>query len=195
MKKKLLFIGTSILLLITTGMIYVPKFINQGLQGIELTFLSNFGAGLLLLWDGIRSFGKRKHLPQGYHLASSCILLCVLLISVLCIGEANFSGPFLFLHVINPLLVTILTLLYTYQEPLKLHKTMISTLTFATLYLLYVIWYGYRSGDWLYSVINIPESGLLSVLLFYLTAAIGVVILEYIVYRGSRWFHSTKNIS
>ena len=99
MKRNPLIIGAGILFLVTTGLIYVPKFMKQGLAGIELTFIANFFTGLLLLLDALLQ-KKKGGLRQELHLVSVSILICVMLISVACIGEANFSSAFLFLHLL-----------------------------------------------------------------------------------------------
>lgn len=176
----------GILFLITTAIIYIPKFSRQGLMGIELTFLSNFASGILLLWDSLYGMWNKRHLPQGFHLASGCILFFVLLISLLCFGEANFIGAFLFLHIINPLLYVMLIILFTYQCPIKLSFVFLGTLLSATIYFVYVIVYGLYSGDWLYSVINVRDSGIAKVLLFYFIVTLCVPILEYTLYKLSK---------
>ena len=189
MKKHLLFLGAGILFLVTTGLIYIPKFGRQGLNGIELTFLTNFSTGLLFVLIGIQGIRKQKPIAQSFLICAGSILFCVLLISLLCIGEANFSGPFLFLHVLNPLLATILIIVFTYQSKTRLLKTFVGTLLTATAYFVYVIWYGYSSGDWLYSVINVPEKGVLSVAAFYLVFAVLIPLLEFSMYRISKLFY------
>lgn len=187
MKRNLLFIGIGALLLITTGMIYIPKFMHQGLAGIELTFISNFFTGLLLTLDGFRGLLKKQPLCQELYLAADSVLLCVLLISLACIGEANFSGPFIFLHVINPVIATLLVFFYTYRTPVKLLRTFLCTILFATFYLTYVIIYGYVSGDWLYSIINVPEKGVGFVVIFLLIMSIILAGLEYGLHKISKW--------
>lgn len=186
MKKNLIFVVSSVLLLVTTAIIYVPKFSRQGLTGIELTFLSNFVAGILLLLDSLYGILKKLYIPQSFHLITGSILLCVLLISLLCIGEANFSGVFMFLHVINPLLYAVLVILFTYQRPIKLSFVFIGTLVLTMLYFIYVILYGLYSGDWLYSVINIREKGIGNVVLFYVAAVSCVLLLECLFYKTSK---------
>ena len=197
MRRHILFLGSGILLLATTGIIYIPKFATQGLAGIELTFLSNFASGLLLALDGILRMQKKKAVRQEFHISASGILLCVLLISVACIGEANFSGFFMFLHVFNPLLATILTIVFTYQNQIRFLPTFVGTFLFALLYLIYVILYGYQSGDWLYSIINVQEKGFPFVILFFLIICAILAGLEYGLYYCSKLLHerSAKRIS
>ena len=61
--KRMLFCGAGVLFLVTTGLVYVPKFINQGLAGIELTFLANFTAGILLIME-VWLVSKEKSCPS-----------------------------------------------------------------------------------------------------------------------------------
>lgn len=184
--KKTIFAVIGSLLLITTGIAYVPKFSIQGLQGIELTFLANFFTGLLLLWDGWLQMRKRSQVKQEYHLAMDGILMCVLLICIFCFREATFSGPFLFLHIINPLIVTVVVIVFTYQGPINLCKMLLSTGIPALLYFVYVVLYGYRSGEWLYSVINVQEKGVIYVAVFCVTSSIIIFGMECLVYKASK---------
>lgn len=189
MKRVFALIATGVLFLVTTGMIYVPKFMNQGLAGIELTFLSNFAGGFLLTWDGLRGLQKKKQVRQEYYLAACSVLLCVLLISVACIGEANFSGPFMFLHVINPMLFAGMTVAFTYQREIKLFCAVAGTVFLAMLYLIYVIIYGYYSGDWLYSIVNVQEKGIWFVVIFFLVMSVVLAGLEWALYKSSEMVH------
>ena len=193
MKKNLVFLVISTLLLVTTGIVYIPKFLNQGLHGIELTFLANLGSGLLLLYDGIQGICKKNSLPQYWYLTADVIMIGVLLVCLYCIGEANFSGPFLFLHILNPIIFTILVVTSTYQGPIKLRKACCSILIITILYLIYVIAYGYQSGDWLYSIINIPEKGLMYVLLFSTIVLAIIQVIGFIIYHISKWYYLKSN--
>jgi len=184
MKRALLFFGAGILFFVTTGLVYIPKFMNQGLAGIELTFLSNFFAGLLLILD-VWLEKKQKSVRQELHLASTAILICVMLISVACIGEANFSGPFMFLHVINPLLATVLLVTYTYRGVINLRATYLGTFCFSLFYIVYVVLYGWYTDDWLYSIINIREKGLPYVICLFLVMMILLVCIEYALHKLS----------
>lgn len=184
MKRSLLFSGAGILFLITTGLVYIPKFMNQGLAGIELTFLSNFFTGFLLILD-VLSERKKKAIRQELHLASTGILICVMLISIACIGEANFNGPFMFLHVINPLLATVLLITYTYRGKINFTATYLGTLCFSIFYFIYVVLYGWYTDDWLYSIVNIKEKGLLFVICLFLILMFLLTSIEYILHKLS----------
>ena len=125
MKKNCIYMAVGALLIITTAIIYIPKFIKQGLNGIELTFIANFITGILLIVGGLYGMALKKHLAQEYYLASNGVLLCVMLVSLFCWGEANFSGAFMFLHLINPIIVTILVLVSTYKGKISVIKTVL----------------------------------------------------------------------
>ena len=188
MKQTLLFSGAGVLFIVTTGLAYIPKFINQGFAGIELTFLANFSAALLLLIDIVLK-KKNKYVRQGLYLASTGILICVMLISVACIGEANFSGPFIFLHVINPLLATALTITYTYHGAVNFAATFLGTFAFSVAYIVYAVSYGWYTGDWLYSIINIEEKGFVFVILLFIGLMAVLVGLEYGLHKLSYRIH------
>lgn len=187
----MLFCGAGVLFLVTTGLVYVPKFINQGLAGIELTFLANFTAGILLIMEAWL-VSKEKAVRQEMHLFSACILICVMLVSVACIGEANFSGPFMFLHVINPLIAVLLIVMYTYSGVFNFVGISLGTLCFSLSYIVYAVLYGMHTGDWLYSIINIEEKGLLFVICLYLGLLVFVISMECVLYRLSRWIDKKR---
>lgn len=73
----------------------------------ELTFISNSSCGLLLLTDGIVWIIEKKSLPI---LLYQCVLLCIntvfftIFFKLFGWHDFNFSGGFLFMHGINPII-------------------------------------------------------------------------------------------
>ena len=85
----------------------------------ELTFISNFSCGLLLLSDGAVSLIGKKPLPAGlYQFVLPCILtvFCTVFFKLFGWHDFNFSGMFFFLHGINPPLVLAMFLFATRLE-------------------------------------------------------------------------------
>lgn len=85
----------------------------------ELTFISNFSCGLLLLLDGIVSLIRNKALPVIlYQFVLPCILtvFCTVVFKIFGWFDFNFSGMFFFMHGINPVLVLAMFLFTTKLE-------------------------------------------------------------------------------
>ena len=85
----------------------------------ELTFISNFSCGLLLLLDGLISLTRKKALPAIlYQFVLPCILtvFCTVFFKIFGWYDFNFSGMFFFMHGINPILVLIMYLFTTKLE-------------------------------------------------------------------------------
>ena len=85
----------------------------------ELTFISNFSCGLLLLLDGLINLTRKKALPAIlYQFVLPCILtvFCTVFFKIFGWYDFNFSGMFFFMHGINPILVLIMYLFTTKLE-------------------------------------------------------------------------------
>lgn len=85
----------------------------------ELTFISNFSCGLLLLSDGIVSLIKRKALPIiFYQLVLPCISTVFFTVFFEIFGwhDFNFSGMFFCMHAINPIIFLLMYLFFTKLE-------------------------------------------------------------------------------
>lgn len=73
----------------------------------ELTFLSNLACGLVLAADGVIYYIYKKNIPS---IVYQMVVLCTNVVFFTCIftlfgwHSFNFSGAFIFLHAINPVL-------------------------------------------------------------------------------------------
>lgn len=111
--KWLCMLGTGLVYIVTVCIAYLPSIIKNGMYEFELTFVSNTIAGLLFVYGGIFGIIKKRELSQiCYHL-SAINLLIVFLVSIAFFHEMNFSGPYVFLHIINPILSVIEFLAFT----------------------------------------------------------------------------------
>lgn len=71
----------------------------------ELTFISNFTAGIVLLSDGVLGLTLDKNVPALiYQLVLPCIIAVFSTCAFALLGlfSFNFEGAFFFLHIINP---------------------------------------------------------------------------------------------
>lgn len=180
--KYIIMIFTGILFIATVGILYVPHIIENGLHEFELTFLSNIFVGLVFMIGGIYGLACKKNLPQPLYMNFIIVLQLVFCICMAFVDEFNFSGLFIFLHIFNPVLATIELFLLTDCDKKPSDRVIFSSLILPFIYLAYVIIYGYKSGFWIYGIVNIPERGIKFVLLLVVLAATGILVLTWVQY-------------
>lgn len=182
------------LLFITTALItYIPLFVENFGPEIELTLISNLFAGILFFCGGVYGITKEKEFPQVVYMDSVVLLQLVFLICMAFIGEFNFSGAFVFLHIVNPILATLELLLFTAHDGKPTVRMLLSSIAFPACYLIYVMIYGFLSGNWIYGILNIQKQGLPFVLLFVFIACIGILLLVYLQYKISSYVSKRIN--
>lgn len=184
--KSWILLVVGILMLIPVAITYVPYLMEHGMYEYELTFLSNLITGVVFIVGGLYGLIKEKQLPQPVYFNSVVLVQLVFLICMAFLAEFNFKGSYLFLHITNPILATIVFFLCTTPEDHTKGKTVLSALIFPLVYLVYVIIYGYASGYWIYGIVNIPDRGLLFVLSVIAASALGIVALACVQYGLSR---------
>ena len=140
---------TGLLFLVQVVIAYLPSVLENGLYEIELTFLSNSMMGMIFIIGGLMGIIKKRDLPHVIYMNCVVLLQIVFLICMAFIKEFNFSGPFIFLHIADPILATIEVLLFCESRKKPTVITILSALIFPMVYLTYAIIYGYVSGNWL----------------------------------------------
>lgn len=184
---------TGVLFITTTCIAYhLPAALKEGMYEFELTFLSNTIAGIIFLIGGIYGITKKKNLPQPLYLNIVIVLQVVFFICMAFISEFNFSGAFLFLHIINPIIATIEFFVFTSCKKMQSIKLILSALIFPVIYLIYAIAYGYISGNWLYGIINVQEKGIGFVSVLVLFVAVGILFLGWIQYKINFWLSQKR---
>ncbi len=179
----------GILLLVTTGIAYVPGIVANGMYEFELTFLSNALAGLVFLTGGVLGLVRKKELSRVYYLNTTVLLVLVFLTCMAFFGEMNFSGAFIFLHIVNPILAILIFVILTPDgRPLK-RIELLSTLFFPILYLVYALTYGMLSGNWLYGFINVDDKGAVFVSIVCGIMAVGIVLVSLLLYGASQFLY------
>lgn len=180
---------TGLLFLVQVVIAYLPSVLENGLYEIELTFLSNSMMGMIFIIAGLMGIIKKRDLPHVIYMNCVVLLQIVFLICMAFIKEFNFSGPFIFLHIADPILATIEVLLFCESRKKPTVITILSALIFPMVYLTYAIIYGYVSGNWLYGIINIPDRGLGFVSCVVLGTAFVIIGLTWFQYWISRKRH------
>ena len=180
---------TGLFFLVQVLIAYLPSALENGLYEFELTFLSNSIMGMIFIIGGLIGIIKKRDLPQVIYMNSVVLLQIVFLICMAFFKEFNFSGPFIFLHIVDPILATIEVLLFCESRKKPTVLMILSSLVFPFAYLTYAIIYGFVSGNWLYGIINIPDRGLGFVSCVGLGTALVISVLTWFQYRISRKRH------
>lgn len=93
-------LGMFMIVTVLWGYIPTPEYL------IELTCISNFTGGILLIVDALLHYKKGKGISNVVY---QNISLCLVMVFLVCMGsltgayKMNFSGAFFFLHVTNPI--------------------------------------------------------------------------------------------
>lgn len=174
---------TGCFFVVCVGIEYLPDILKYGMYEFELTFLSNIITGLFFICGGIYGIRKKRELPQILYLNSIVTLQLVFMICMVFISEFNFSGGYIFLHIVNPILATIEFFSCTSCKKVPSVKVVMTGLIFPVVYFIYVIVYGYQSGYWIYGILNIPERGILFVAVLACICVTGIILLEFVQYK------------
>lgn len=177
---------TGLFFLINVVAAYFPSALENGMYEFELTFLSNLIMGVVFLIGGLMGIIKKKNLPQVVYINSVVLLQIVFLICMAFINEFNFSGPFVFLHIADPIIATIEVYLFCESRKNTNLITILSALIFPIAYLIYAIIYGYVSGYWIYGIINIPDRGIGFVSEIVTGTGIIIILITWFQYKLSQ---------
>ncbi len=150
----------------------------------ELTFMSNFIAGIFFLTAGVCTLMGRRA-PQVLYLCFTVLLLLVMGTCLAFSGNFSFNGAFLFLHLINPLAAAAyFTLAANMREvPLKLVP---AALIMPGAYLLFALIFGAASGNYIYFFLDYGQVGIKYTVIFILAAAAGLLLISWLLWRGNR---------
>lgn len=141
---------------------------------VEMTFVSNFAGGVILIVDGILTL-KNKTVPTYLY---ENVSVCLFFVFLICTGSLtgayrmNFKGAFFFLHTIFPILFILMYIFFVKDTN---GKTFVKVLTAPVLmitYLLFDFILGKIRGEFVYGFFSANELSfpfaLLIGLVFYL---------------------------
>ena len=157
-------LGVAMIVLSLVGFIPEPE------SFVEMTFVSNFAGGAILLADGILYF-KNKSIPSIVYRNLVGCLLCVFLI---CTGSLtgaynmNFKGVFLFLHTVFPILFLLIYIIFVNDREGNVIVKVATTPILTIVYLLFDYIYGNISGKFVYGIVTPNELNFLYALLLSL---------------------------
>lgn len=147
----------------------------------ELTFLSNFMGGLVLLTDGILNCIFNRQIPIIIFqmlIVVTNVVFCTSILTLFGFHTFNFSGPFFFLHTINPIIFLLLYLFITRLEIKSKKEYLIRIFVSPIIIMVYLMFDFIRyciTGNLIYGLISTENLTVISVPLigigFYLLIA------------------------
>ena len=150
----------------------------------ELTFMSNFLAGLFFLTAGALTLAGRR-VPQILYLCFTVLLILVMGTCLAFMGNFSFSGSFLFLHLINPLVVTLYFVLACDMREVPIKLTPAAVLMPAA-YLLFALIFGAATGNYIYFFLDYGQVGTAFTAVFILAAAAALLLVSLLLWLGNR---------
>ena len=150
----------------------------------ELTFMSNFCAGLFFLVAGICTWRGRK-VPQVLYLCFAVLLLLVMAVCLAFSGNFSFSGAFLFLHLINPL-AALAYFLFAADMRKVSRKLLPSAVLMPGTYLIFALIFGALTGNYIYFFLDYGQVGIAYTALFILAAAGALLAVSWLLWRVNR---------
>ena len=147
---------------------------------VEMTFVSNFAGGVILIVDGILSL-KGKTVPTYLYENAT---VCLLFVFIICTGSLfgaynmNFKGVFFFLHTVFPILFILMYIFFTNDSKGKTLIKVVRTPAFMIAYLLFDFILGKIRGKFIYDMFSADE------LSFPYALLAGVVIYILLVFFG-----------
>ena len=165
-------LGVSMIVLAIIAYASIPQDL------IEMTFVSNFCGGAVLLADGILCF-KNKSISS---IVYRNLAVCLFFVFIICTGSLfgaynmNFKGAFFALHTVFPILFILMYIFFVDDRNGKLIIKLVTTPILMIVYLLFDYILGNIRGNFVYGFFTPNELtflyALLTGLVFYLLLGI-----------------------
>lgn len=150
----------------------------------ELTFLSNFCAGLFFLIAGVCTWmGKRT--PQILYLCFAVLLFLVMAVCLVFSGDFSFTGAFLFLHLIDPLAVLAYFFLAADMGSVP-GRLLPTALLMPMAYLAFALIFGAKTKNYIYFFLDYNQVGIGYTLGFILIAGGALLLVSWVFWRVNR---------
>lgn len=173
-------LGSLMILFVIIGYCTTPNLL------IEMTCISNFGGGVILLVDGILSL-KGKTAPTYLY---ENAMVCLLFVFIICTGSLfgaynmNFKGVFFFLHTVFPILFILIYIFFVNDSKGKTLIKVARTPVFMMVYLLFDFILGKIRGEFVYGMLEVNELSfpfalLIGLAMYLLLAFFGVMFMHF----------------
>ena len=172
-------LGSLMILFVIIGYCTTPELL------IEMTCISNFGGGVILLVDGILSL-KGKTVPAYLY---ENAMVCLFFVLIVCTGSLfgpynmNFKGVFFFLHTVFPILFLLMYIFFINDSKGKMLIKVIRTPVFMMAYLLFDFILGKIRGEFVYGFFSVNE------LSFPFALLVGLVIYLLLAFFGMMFIY------
>lgn len=153
----------------------------------ELTFLGNFLAGLFLLIVGFFWLFK-KQVPEILFLNLTMLLLITFGVCMAFVADFNFEGGFLFLHIINPLLMLAFYLVFSNQSKTK-WQYIFTVFVLPLIYLIFALIYGASTDDSIYFFLDYDTYGIGYSITFISGILVGLFVISIVLYCINKLIH------
>lgn len=150
----------------------------------ELTFLSIFCAGLFFLTAGVCT-GMGKQVPQILYLCFAVLLFLVMAVCLVFSGNFSFSGAFLFLHLIDPLVVLVYFFLAANMRSVP-GKLLPIALLMLMAYLIFSLLFGMATKNYIYFFLDYNQVGVAYTVAFILIAGVALLLISWLFWLGNR---------
>jgi hypothetical protein len=130
---------------------------------------------------------RGKEISLILYLNFTLLLLLVFLVCMAFINEFQFSGAFIFLHILNPVLLAIYYFVFCNMNDIKRATNVLSVMIMPLLYLVFSVVYGQVTGNYIYFFLNVKEKGYLYCTMFILIVALFQIIIGYGVFYLNRF--------
>ncbi|MDE7464033.1 MAG: hypothetical protein K2M48_03295 [Clostridiales bacterium] len=175
----------GIAFIVFVGISYMGEFYHF----YQMTFLSNFLTGVLMLIAAAVILLSGRDLPHFLYLDATVLLLMVVCVCSIFAPATTFKPSSLALHLIDPLIMLTFYMIFcdARRSPASVG---LSALVFPTAYYIFMIIYGYYNHTCVYGCFDTTVMGSWKLLL-YGFAAVGVIILMvYAVMYLNKLLHS-----
>lgn len=179
-------LGIGLLLALSAMALYwqYPRFMY------ELTFLSNFCAGLFFCTAGVCAWlGKRT--PQILYLCFAVLLFLVMAVCLAFSGNFSFTGAFLFLHLIDPLAVLAYFFLAADMRSVP-GKLLPMALLMPMAYLAFALIFGAKTQNYIYFFLDYNQVGIGYTLGFIFIAGGALLLVSWVFWRVNRLLRSAQ---
>ncbi|MCR5308733.1 MAG: hypothetical protein K6E21_01310 [Bacilli bacterium] len=182
-------LGSLMILFVIIGYCTTPELL------IEMTCISNFGGGVILLTDGI--FGLKGKTVPTYLYENA--MVCLLFVFVICTGSLfgaynmNFKGVFFFLHTVFPILFILMYIFFVNDSKGKALIKVARTPIFMIVYLLFDFILGKIRGEFVYGFFAADELDFLFALLIGLVFYLFLGLIGWLFIFFNSTVHPDKN--
>ncbi len=150
----------------------------------ELTFLSSFIVGIFFIVSGVLLIFN-KTVPQIIYLCATILLLIVFFVCIAFSNQFQMSGGFIFLHIVNPLLVLAYYLFLSDLRKTTL-KLVPEVAAIPLLYLVFVLIFGSVTDNYIYFFLNYEKVGIWYSVIFIACILVGIFVLGFALYYANR---------